>query len=137
MRSQTLAALAVAGLLTVAACGGATTPSPTSGGSSAAPSAAAPSSAGQSGAAQSAATGTSVDIKGFAFNPAQVTAKVGDTITWTNDDTTAHTVTWDDNSVDSGNLAQGATFQHKFDAAGTFAYHCKIHPNMKGTITVS
>jgi plastocyanin len=125
---RTLAGLAVAGLLTVTACGGGTTASPSSAGSAGS----APSAAGQS-----AATGAAVDIKNFAFNPASLTAKVGDTVTWTNSDSAAHTVTWDDNSVDSGNLAQGATFKHAFDSAGTFSYHCKIHPNMKGTITVS
>jgi plastocyanin len=128
MYRRTLATLAIAGLLTVAACGGGASATPSSAGSSAA----APSAAGGS-----AATGAAVEIKNFAFNPSTLTAKVGDTVTWTNSDSTAHTVTWDDGSVDSGNLAQGATFKHTFDKAGTFSYHCKIHPNMKATITVS
>jgi plastocyanin len=128
MRRHTLAGLMIAGLLTVAACGGGSTASPSSAGSSAA----APSAGGQSGGA-----GASVDIKNFAFNPATLSVKVGDSVTWTNDDTTAHTVTADDKSFDSGNVAQGATFKHTFDAAGTFSYHCTIHSNMKATITVS
>jgi plastocyanin len=78
-----------------------------------------------------------VEIKGFAFNPATITAKVVDEITWTNGDSTAHTVTLDDKSVDSGNVAPNATFKHAFTSAGTFPYHCTIHPNMKGTITIS
>jgi plastocyanin len=52
-------------------------------------------------------------------------------------DSTAHTVTLDDGSSTSDDIAAGATYQHTFAAAGTFAYHCKIHPTMKATITVT
>ena len=58
-------------------------------------------------------------------------------ITWTNDDGFAHTVTADDDSFDSGNLDGGATFEQTFDEAGEFAYHCNIHPQMTGTVSVS
>ena len=128
MRRPMLPALAIAAALALAACGGGTTPPP----SQAAPSVAA-SSAGQS----AAAGGQSVEIKNFAFNPASTTAKVGDKVTWKNSDSATHTVTFDDASVDSNDIATNATFDHTFDKAGTFAYHCKIHTNMKGTITVS
>jgi plastocyanin len=50
---------------------------------------------------------------------------------------TAHTVTFDDGSADSGNLAPGSTFDHTFATAGTFAYHCAIHSSMHGTVTVT
>ena len=60
----------------------------------------------------------------------------GTTVTWTNSDSTQHTVTADDGSFDSGVLAQGQTFSHTFDTAGTIAYHCTIHPNMQATVTV-
>jgi plastocyanin len=119
----------MAAMLAVAACGGGTTPAP----SQAAPSAAAPSS-GQSAAAGGS---QSVEIKNFAFNPATLTVKVGDKVTWKNSDSAAHTVTFDDGSADSNNIDNNATFDHTFSTAGTFAYHCKIHTNMKGTITVS
>jgi plastocyanin len=118
-------ALAVAALLALGAC---------SSGSSAAPlaaSAAAPSSAASAQAGAVAAT-----IKDFAFSPATIEAKVGQTITWTNQDSTAHTVTLDDKSVDSGNVEANAMFSHAFTQAGTFTYHCAIHQQMKGTITV-
>ena len=49
---------------------------------------------------------------------------------------TAHTVTADDGSFDSKSLASNATFSQTFAKAGTFAYHCAIHPGMKGTVTV-
>jgi plastocyanin len=78
-----------------------------------------------------------VSIKGFAFNPATIQAKAGENVTWTNEDSVPHTVTLDDGSSKSGNIAGGATYSHAFTQAGTFAYHCEIHPQMKGTVTVS
>jgi plastocyanin len=125
MRRLSVPVLAVAALVALAAC---------SSGSSAAPGAA---SAGAPSTAASAAAGASaVAIKDFAFNPATIQAKIGQSITWTNQDSTAHTVTLDDKSVDSGNIAASATFSHSFTQAGSFTYHCAIHPTMKGTVTV-
>jgi plastocyanin len=137
MRRTILPALVVAAALAVGACGGGATTAPSQpAAQSAAPSAAA--SAAQSAAASAATGGSdSVDIKNFAFNPSTLTAKVGAKVTWKNSDSTAHTVTFDDGSADSNDIANNATFEHTFAAAGTFAYHCKIHTNMKGTITVS
>ena len=77
-----------------------------------------------------------VAISGFAFSPKTITVTVGDTVTWTNSDPTAHTATADDGSFDTGTLGNGATGSATFATAGTFAYHCKIHPNMKATIEV-
>ncbi len=82
------------------------------------------------------ATGTTVGIDDFEYSPDTVTATVGTTITWTNDQDVVHTVTADDGSFDSGDMATGATFDEAFDAVGTFAYHCSIHSNMTGTIIV-
>jgi len=65
-----------------------------------------------------------------------VTAKVGDKIVWTNQDDVPHSVVLDDNSVTSDNFNKGETFEHTFDAAGTFEYFCEFHPNMKGSIVV-
>ena len=85
----------------------------------------------------SEAAAVTVQIANFAFDPPEVTAKVGETIGWTNGDSTAHTATTDDGGCDTGNIAQNATAGLVFDAAGTYAYHCKIHPNMTGTITIT
>ncbi len=87
-------------------------------------------------AASAATTGAAVAIKDFSFQPASISVVVGSTVTWTNNDTTGHTVTADDGSFDSGTVAPGATFSHTFDTAGTFTYHCNIHPSMTATITV-
>jgi plastocyanin len=75
-------------------------------------------------------------IKGFAFSPDSITVKVGDAVTWTNEDGTAHTVTSSDGSFGSQNLDQGQTFTATFTKAGTFPYICNIHPFMHGTVVV-
>ncbi len=93
--------------------------------------------AGVTTSAGAAGAGAQVEIKGFAFNPASVTIKVGETVTWTNSDSVTHTIVADNGDfAKSGDLAQGATYTATFDKAGTFAYHCGVHPNMKATITV-
>jgi len=89
-----------------------------------------------SGAATAPAAGaTAVQIAGFAFGPASVDVAVGATVTWTNGDSVAHTVTADDGSF-NGNVDPGATFSFTFTKAGTFTYHCSIHPSMTGTVVV-
>ncbi len=78
----------------------------------------------------------SVKIQDFEFAPSKVTIKVGGTVTWTNDGPSAHTVTADDGSFDSGQLQKGKTFSQTFDSTGTFSYHCSIHPSMKAQVIV-
>ena len=84
-------------------------------------------------------TSSSVAIQDFAFSPASITVKKGTTVTWTNKDSTTHTVTSTSgpSSFDSGDLATGKSFSHTFDTAGTYNYKCSIHPNMTGTVTVT
>jgi plastocyanin/glucose/arabinose dehydrogenase len=88
------------------------------------------------GAAESAVT-----IAGFAFQPADLTVAAGTNVTWTNTDSVAHTVTWDDKSVDSGLFGQGETFSHTFDTPGTYGYYCIPHGSpgagMHGSVTVT
>jgi predicted lipoprotein with Yx(FWY)xxD motif/plastocyanin len=86
--------------------------------------------------AAATSAGTAVTIANFAFDAPSVTIAVGSTVTWTNNDSVAHTATADDGSFDSGNLDAGKTFSFTFTKAGTFTYHCAIHPNMTGTIVV-
>lgn len=77
-----------------------------------------------------------VSIVDFAFAPAELTVSTGTEVTWKNDQAASHTVTGDDGEFDSANLAEGAEFSQTFDTAGTFTYHCEIHPTMTGTVTV-
>jgi plastocyanin len=71
-----------------------------------------------------------------AYAPNPVTIAPGGTITWRNNDTTAHTSTGDNGEWNSGSIAPGGQFSRTFPAAGTFSYHCTIHPNMIGTVRV-
>lgn len=76
-------------------------------------------------------------IEGFAFNPGSLEVAAGTTVTWTNNDSAAHTVTADDGSFQSGRLEQGDSFSYTFETAGTFSYHCEYHSGMTATVTVS
>jgi plastocyanin len=92
--------------------------------------------AGAGGKAQSAVT---VDMKDTEYVPQDVTVAKGGTITWTNSDPYAHTVTKESGpgiQFDSGDITGGSTFEQKFDVPGTIDYVCTIHPNQTGTVTV-
>ena len=78
------------------------------------------------------------------FIPADVTVDVDGEVTWSNDDTAAHTVTsgiaaagGPDGAFDSGLLMPATTFTHKFEMPGEYPYYCIVHPWMEGTVTVS
>jgi plastocyanin len=101
--------------------------SDTGGGSSAA---AGPTSSPPSG------SGAAAVIQNFAFSPKSITVKVGDAVTWTNRDGTAHSVKSDDGSFVSQDLDPGQTFTATFKTPGTFAYVCGIHSSMTGTVVV-
>lgn len=126
-----LATLAVA--LILAACsGGSTTPTsgPTAGGPGAT-TAAAPC---------TDSTGTTVVQATVSNNTwsQPVNAKVGDVITWSNSDGVPHKVALDDGSCQmSDNIPGGGSKSLVFTVAGTYPFHCTVHPSMKGTITIS
>jgi amicyanin len=79
-----------------------------------------------------------VPISNFAFLPAEVRIRVGQTVTWLNceDDATAHTSHSDDEVWSSPLLSPGTAFSHTFDQPGTFDYHCDPHPFMTGRVVV-
>lgn len=77
-----------------------------------------------------------VKIEDFAFSPATIKVKKGTTVTWTNNDSVAHTVTGDNGGPDSEPIAQGSTYSYTFNETGTFDYHCKPHPSMVGKVIV-
>jgi amicyanin len=84
----------------------------------------------------SAPTTHNVSIQNFAFSSPSVTIKKGDTVMWINKDSMAHTVTGDNGGPASGNIGMNQAYSFTFKTAGTFAYHCAIHPYMKGTVIV-
>ena len=76
------------------------------------------------------------------FIPSEVTVDVGGEVTWSNDDTAAHTVTAGSAAdgpsgvFDSSLFMAGTTFSHKFDVEGEFPYFCMVHPWMSGLVVV-
>jgi plastocyanin len=77
-----------------------------------------------------------VIIKDYAFSPQPLTISVGETVTFVNKDSDAHTVTSTDGLFDSKGLDTGDVWVHKFTKPGTYKYFCSLHPWMKGTIIV-
>ncbi len=79
-----------------------------------------------------------VTISNMAFSPSSLTVKAGTTVTWTNKDGYAHTVTADDGTTfSSGNVAGGTTFSFSPATPGTYNYHCNIHSGMKAILVVT
>lgn len=88
------------------------------------------------GRAPAASAQIGVTIVDFAFRPAVIAVPVGTTVLWTNSGAQPHTVTSDTGVWDSGVLTTGGTFSFTFNQAGTFTYHCRIHPFMRGAVQV-
>ena len=79
----------------------------------------------------------SVDIRGFAFQPAELTVEAGATVSWENFDSFAHSIVIEgDAFADSGRLEEGDRFDTTFAAPGRYPYICGIHNSMKGTVVV-
>lgn len=88
------------------------------------------------GTGSDAGAGPTVEVKQFAFTPAELTAAAGTTVTWTFEDSAQHDVVADDGSFSSPLLRDGQTYQFTFPQPGNFPYSCSVHPYMKGTVTV-
>lgn len=78
-----------------------------------------------------------VTIQNFAFEPASLDVKAGDTVMFMNEDGAPHTATADNGGFDTGRLNKGESGSFQFASAGTFTYFCAFHPNMKGSITAA
>ncbi|MGZ4627045.1 MAG: cupredoxin domain-containing protein [Kineosporiaceae bacterium] len=78
-------------------------------------------------------------MQNIAFNPVTTHAKVGDTVTWTNNDQVGHNVTYvsGPSFASSQTFGNGGTFKLKLTKAGKISYRCTIHPGMNGTIVVA
>jgi len=71
-----------------------------------------------------------------AYAPNPITVAVGGSVTWTNNDNTSHTSTANNGAWNSGVIAAGGKYSMTFASAGSFTYHCTLHPGMVGTVTV-
>ena len=108
-----------------------------SGGSSPAASAAPAAPAAGAVCTEASGTGTvAVSIKDFSFEPSAITAKVGDTITFSNTGAAPHNATLDAGGCATPTIQPGKSDGLHFTVAGSYPFHCTIHPDMKGTITV-
>jgi plastocyanin len=76
-----------------------------------------------------------VTIQSNSYNPESLTIKVGNTITWTNNDSYAHTITSDNGAFESNNIVGGGTYGFTFKTVGTYSYHCRIHSVATGDVT--
>jgi plastocyanin len=130
MRAGLRAASLISVSLVLAACGGTPTnpPAATAGATSGAAVCTEP------------AAGTAADVEASVGGNAwgAVSAAAGDVITWTNADAVPHKVGLDDGSCTmSENITGDAPQALVFNVAGSFPFHCTIHPSMKGTIVIS
>lgn len=128
MRTRAFSAAAALAALLLVGCGGnnssstPVTPSPTTG-----------------GGASPDVTITIVGMNGSqSYSPNPATVKVGQTVAWRNADVIAHTATANGGAFNTGTIAAGATSSPiMMSTAGSFDYHCTIHPTMVGTVTVT
>src|SRR5215831_13923047 len=119
-------------LILAAACSGNYSSATPTSASSPAPSPATPPASVGPSSSVSIPVGAAV-LGAAAFAPDALTVDAGTTVTWTNTDSVAHTSTSDASGWDSGIVAPGGQFSRSFQTAGTFTYHCAIHPGMVGT----
>jgi plastocyanin len=123
--------LCAAGALAAAGCGSSNNGSSSSSAGSTSTPAASSSSSSSSG-------GMAITMQNIAFDPKAVTVKVGQKVTWTNDDSVDHNVTSQSGeTIKSQNFGKGATFSFTPTKAGTIKYVCTIHPGMDATLTVT
>jgi plastocyanin len=78
-----------------------------------------------------------VHISNFTFSPSVLKIRVGQTVTWVNDDDIPHAVAATGKAFKSKVLETGERFSFTFAQAGSFAYFCSLHPHMTGTIVVT
>ena len=78
-----------------------------------------------------------ISMRGSVFSPSGLQVNINSTVTWINDDNMVHTVTSDNGTFNSGDIAPGGRFSYSFSNTGTFQYHCMHHSGMAGSITVA
>jgi plastocyanin len=79
---------------------------------------------------------THMTMQNFLYQHANMQVRVGTTLTWTNQDSAPHSVTFKNGMKDSGLLSQGQSFSYTFSTPGTYQYYCTVHPYMVATVTV-
>lgn len=133
MRRFLIVPIAVA-TLAVAGCGSDDSTDP---GTADAPSAVQGTPSTETNAAEGSAEGADVGMEGIAFQPEDITVKVGEKVTWTNNEDVPHNVVAEDGAdFKSDTFGKDGTFAYTPEEAGVVKYTCTIHSGMDGTITV-
>jgi plastocyanin len=91
---------------------------------------------GSSTPATTAGSGHQVIMTNRSYDPREITVKVGDTVTWVNQDAPKHDVVANNGEFKSTLFDKGQSFSFTFTKAGTYPYYCSIHPGMTGTVIV-
>jgi len=91
---------------------------------------------GQRAAAASQENGAKISIVNFAFTPAEITIRPGESVTWANDDGAPHGLKFHDGAKGTDLLLPGATFSRRFDRPASYDYDCAVHPYMTGRVVV-
>jgi len=78
-----------------------------------------------------------IEITDNGFDPSDIEISVGESVTWTNEDNTIHSVVADDDTFDSGELDEGEEFSYTFDEAGIYQYGSDEDPSFDGIVTVT
>ena len=133
---RTLALLLSALFFVPAACGGGDDANPTVQETNPDPTVAGESAEDSSGGGSTAEGTREVVMKNFQFEPAELTVKVGQSVTWRNEDTAKHDAFSEENDLDTNDIGQGQTVTFQPDKAGEIDYICSIHPQMKGKLIV-
>ena len=89
-----------------------------------------------SGCTSKQTTSNTVAIQNHAYHPSTLHVPVGTTVTWTNKDPDIQNVVSDNRIFESGNLANGQSYNYTFNQTGSYHYHSTIHTSMNGTIVV-
>jgi plastocyanin len=79
---------------------------------------------------------TEVVMENHAYDPEELRVEAGTEVVFRNEDSDPHTVTADDDSFDSGEIAPGSDYHYTFDSPGECGIHCDLHPNMKMKVIV-
>ena len=136
-RARSLTVLSATLLLAACASGGSATTGPTTGGGVGTNAPPAPQDAvGVCGPSDGAATVMNA-VVGNAWDPPSINAKVGEVLQWTNGDGVPHGVELDGGPKCTNQIAGGGTGATSFTTAGTYPFHCFVHPGMKGTFVIS
>lgn len=80
--------------------------------------------------------GAQIVISDYKYEPADITIKAGESVTWTNEDAVQHNAAADDGAFEGPLLSKGESYTFTFNTPGTYPYHCTPHPFMKATVTV-